>query len=673
MLKNAEKERELSKEFVELSFSEYVSLSEAHKLVYDEKKRLHDEKQLAAQRKAEAEANSRPQVDARIEAGLSRLYSTETGFLRYNQDDPFVQYLERAFGLGSSVILYQNMELASIPIMVSAFVHVQEVNLSQNNLVKLPPQLFAMPKLKRLYLHSNLITSLPPTFAYATSPLEILDLHNNLITQVPQLLGTLTRLQSLDLENNKLKAVPDDIAALTQSLQHLNLASNEIKTIPHALGHFHALTYLNLKNNPIIDLPSHIYQQGTAATLKHLRELIPHASAVSGSLVHDISHLLTTLVVDGKPILADLILQSNGKDSTAPVEKDEEISNFQQTSKTGLPFVVHSAIIAARSSSLRSILMAVKQKGIVLETHPSLGLPVLPLNVSSEQLAVLLTYFYSDQYVKRELPLSGLVSGVPEAAAIEAKQLQVLKQHLKSSLLRASATALRFKLPHLQYLVDQHLSVAHPAESTYVEEVKRLLAASGSRGAFSLVCPFDVTFSFPDFAKFPPVHAHKAVLCARSPYLRALLTGGMLEATQRVVEISEISPVVFKSVVEFCYSDDVAQLDADTIMELLKIAKQYQLEKLTTMVEGIVGYSLDTQNVCGIMTTASILSLPKLARACKFYVLANWKAVTRTEAWKETPKALKDKLAEAAEQWGAAAPKDEKTSSAPSSSSSSSN
>jgi len=649
---NDEKSKEAKRRKAD-QFSQFMNFIHHHQA---------NESRVAEQRRREQEQQSREQEqqaraverqrEARIHSSVHRLYSPESGISRPVHPDAFVSYLERVFGLESHLVAFQNERLTTIPSMIRLLTAVQEVNLSQNNLVVLPQDLFAMPHLKRLYVHSNAIRVLPTSFGEAAHQLEVLDLHANQITALPADFGTLTRLQSLDMEKNKLKALPEEIGNLRDTLQHLNLASNHIKILPVLMGQLRNLSYLNLKNNPIVNLPPHIYLQGPVAAMKFLRELAPTAAGITdpSSLIHDFSRLPSE-----KGFLADLILQSYaGSSSSSAAETREqaahdtihaEISNFaQELPNGGVSFQVHTSIVTNRCKALQTALDTAKSLGIRLQVHPTLGLPILPLKLSTEQLAILIIFLYSDQYHKPELPLLTVATSMSEDEVVETvKQNQLLTQQFQATLACASATASTCQLPYLQYLVDRHFKQAKAMESTFGEDVKRLWKSGEG-------C--DASFAFPLHPEVPLLHAHKVVLCARSKFFRTMLTGGLLESQQKVVEIRDIHPRVFANMVEFCYTDDVEELDGETIMELLAAARLYGLDRLLGIVESVVGYSLDTHNVCGIMTTAALYSLSKLARACKFFVLSNWETVTKTEAWQETPLKLREKLIATATEWG---------------------
>ena len=54
--------------------------------------------------------------------------------------------------------------------------------------------------------------------------------------------------------------------------------------------------------------------------------------------------------------------------------------------------------------------------------------------------------------------------------------------------------------------------------------------------------------------------AHKAVLCKRSPVFAAMFTTEMREASENVVKITDIAPVVFEQMLQFMYTGKLEKL-----------------------------------------------------------------------------------------------------------------
>jgi internalin A len=128
-----------------------------------------------------------------------------------------------------------------------------KLDLSQNGLESLPPEIARLNKLTALDLGDNQLASLPPEFSKLTS-LTHLDLGNNRLTSLPPEVTRLTSLIYLDLRNNRLTSLPPEFTRLT-SLTYLDLWGNQLASLPPEIARLTSLTYLDLWNNQLASLP----------------------------------------------------------------------------------------------------------------------------------------------------------------------------------------------------------------------------------------------------------------------------------------------------------------------------------------------------------------------------------------------------------------------------------
>jgi internalin A len=131
-----------------------------------------------------------------------------------------------------------------------------ELDLSGKGLVQIPPEIFQLSNLQRLYLRLNQITEIPDAIA-ALSNLQQLSLYNNQITKIPDAIAALSNLQQLSLGANQITEIPDVIASLS-NLQQLSLSSNQITKIPDAIASLSNLQVLSLAENKIAKIPDAI-------------------------------------------------------------------------------------------------------------------------------------------------------------------------------------------------------------------------------------------------------------------------------------------------------------------------------------------------------------------------------------------------------------------------------
>lgn len=115
-----------------------------------------------------------------------------------------------------------------------ACTELRHLNLSANQLKKLPPQIVAAVRLQTLLLAGNPLGNCSLRNVLQLSALETLDLSNTGRTAdgIPDELGTsLTALRSLNLARNQLDHLPLSVAALL-TLERLDLGDNVISTLP---------------------------------------------------------------------------------------------------------------------------------------------------------------------------------------------------------------------------------------------------------------------------------------------------------------------------------------------------------------------------------------------------------------------------------------------------------
>jgi hypothetical protein len=93
-----------------------------------------------------------------------------------------------------------------------------------------------------------------PAWVLEIRQLRILELGDNEITILPPEIGQLSKLEELNIENNQLTALPQEICQLSQ-LERLVLDHNHIQKLPENIGNLKALEWLCLEDNEIEVLP----------------------------------------------------------------------------------------------------------------------------------------------------------------------------------------------------------------------------------------------------------------------------------------------------------------------------------------------------------------------------------------------------------------------------------
>lgn len=134
--------------------------------------------------------------------------------------------------------------LRSVPDKLSDFVNLEILNLADNDIEKLSPDIDRLSKLNELFLDRNKLTELPSAMA-KLERLSRLSLSGNMFSEFPSVITQMKNLQELDLSSSGITVIPDDISAL-QQLQKLNISGNNITTLPDSFYSLSGLKELRI-------------------------------------------------------------------------------------------------------------------------------------------------------------------------------------------------------------------------------------------------------------------------------------------------------------------------------------------------------------------------------------------------------------------------------------------
>ena len=218
---------------------------------------------------------------------------------------------------GSTELDLSNNQLTSVPPELAQLTRLTQLSLFNNQLTSVPPELAQLTRLTTLYLHNNQLTSVPPELAQLTR-LTQLDLDNNQFTSVPPELAQLTPLTQLSLSFNQLTSVPPELAQLTR-LTRLYLHSNQLTSVPPELAQLTRLTRLHLYGNQLTSVPPELAQLTRLTRLdldrNQLRWLPAELSQLTGLTEVETSDTYRTgeglLNIAGNPFPQDLIDAAN--------------------------------------------------------------------------------------------------------------------------------------------------------------------------------------------------------------------------------------------------------------------------------------------------------------------------------------------------------------------------
>ena len=172
-----------------------------------------------------------------------------------------------------------------------------ELNLSNMGLTELPPEIWNLTKLTKLYLVGNRLTVLPPQIGNLTKLIS-LDVIQNQLAALPAEIENLTKLEGLVLNRNRLAALPREIGKLT-SLIVLDLEENQLTALPPGIGKLTNLSDLRLFANQLTALPPEIGKLTNLTTLDLSRNQLTALPPEIGKLTN-----LTTLDLRGNQLTA---------------------------------------------------------------------------------------------------------------------------------------------------------------------------------------------------------------------------------------------------------------------------------------------------------------------------------------------------------------------------------
>uniref|UniRef100_A0A3P9BE25 Protein flightless-1 homolog n=1 Tax=Maylandia zebra TaxID=106582 RepID=A0A3P9BE25_9CICH len=148
---------------------------------------------------------------------------------------------------------------SNMPTSLEGLTQLADVDLSCNDLTRVPECLYSLSSLKRLNLSSNQISELSLCIDQWTQ-LETLNLSRNQLTSLPSAICKLSKLKKLYLNSNKLDfdGVPPGVGKLS-NLTEFMAANNNLELIPEGLCRCGKLKKLVLNKNRLVTLPEAIH------------------------------------------------------------------------------------------------------------------------------------------------------------------------------------------------------------------------------------------------------------------------------------------------------------------------------------------------------------------------------------------------------------------------------
>lgn len=136
----------------------------------------------------------------------------------------------------------------------SSFPSMTCLNVSRNEVSKLPNTFHELKRIKTFFCNTNLLTSLPSSLCDGLETLTILSVQRNRLSSLPPL--NLPSLTELEVQDNMLQELPPLLRL--RSLRHLNVNRNKLRALPPSITALTSLDSLNIQNNCLTSIPEAI-------------------------------------------------------------------------------------------------------------------------------------------------------------------------------------------------------------------------------------------------------------------------------------------------------------------------------------------------------------------------------------------------------------------------------
>ncbi|GBN14700.1 Speckle-type POZ protein B [Araneus ventricosus] len=130
------------------------------------------------------------------------------------------------------------------------------------------------------------------------------------------------------------------------------------------------------------------------------------------------------------------------------------------------------------------------------------------------------------------------------------------------------------------------------------------------------------------------LQVHKAVLCARSPVFKAMLTSNMEEKAKNMMDISDLEEDTVRRMLTFMYTDMAGNVDWDTAKKLYFAGDKYCLLTLKRICSEVLNQNLSISNVGEVLVLADMHADEYLKKKALEFICDHELEVMCSTEWK---------------------------------------
>jgi len=149
-----------------------------------------------------------------------------------------------------------NNQIKEIPKEIGNLTQLKKFFCGINQIKEIPNEICNLTQLKKFNFGFNQVTKIPKKICLLTQ-LQVLGFNNNMIQKIPKEICKLFNLQHLNFNCNLVTKIPKEIKYLTQ-LQIFSCNKNAIKIIPNEIGNLTQLQMFDCFENQISSIPKEI-------------------------------------------------------------------------------------------------------------------------------------------------------------------------------------------------------------------------------------------------------------------------------------------------------------------------------------------------------------------------------------------------------------------------------